>query len=105
MLRQLSDLIMHFNLFNVSCYLMVMVNRIIYGLRRKKTGRRGLASNKGSGQPAHPLSLISAFVIRLLKSIISRLATFGISIFFLVSITEQAGFSLILSETPKAGPR
>ena len=44
-----------------------MVNRIIYGLRRKKTGRRGLANNKGSGQPAHPRSLISVFVIRLLE--------------------------------------
>ena len=82
-----------------------MVNRIIYGLRRKKTGRRGLGNNKGSGQPAHPLSLFSAFVIRLLESIISRLATFGISIFYLVSVTEQTGFNLILSETPKAGRR
>ena len=36
-------------------------------LRRKKTGRRGLANNNGSGQPAHPRSLISAFVIRLLE--------------------------------------
>ena len=84
---------------------MVIVNRIIYGLRRKKIGRQGLANNKGSGQPAHPRSLISAFVIRLLKSIISRLATFGISIFYLVSVTEQAGFNLNLSETPKAGRR
>ena len=84
---------------------MVMVTRIIYGLRRKKTGRRELANNKGSGQPAHPLSLISAFVIRILESIISRLATFEISMFYLVSITEQAGFNLILSETPKAGRR
>ena len=49
---------------------MVIVNRITYRLRRKKTGRRGLANNKGSGQPAHPRILISAFVIRLLKSII-----------------------------------
>ena len=84
---------------------MVIVNRIIYGIPCKKTCRRGLANNKGSGQPAHRRSLISAFVIRLLESIISRLATFGISIFYLVSVTEQAGFNLILSETPKAGCR
>ena len=71
----------------------------------KKTGRRGLANKKGSGQPAHPRSLTSAFVIRLLESIISRLATFGISIFYLVFVTEQVGFNLILSETPKAGRR
>ena len=83
-------------------FMCVMVNRIIYGLRRKKTGRRGLANNKGSGQPARPRSLTSVFVIRLLESITSRLATFGISIF---SVTEQAGFNLILSETPKAGRR
>ena len=49
----------------------------------------GFANIKGSGQPAHPRSLISAFVIRLLESIISRLATFEISIFKLASVTEQ----------------
>ena len=81
-----------------------MVNRIISGLRRKKTGRRGLANNKSPGQPAHPRILIRAFVIRL-ESIISRLATFGISICYLVSVTERAGFNLILSETRKAGRR
>ena len=39
------------------------------------------ANNKGAGQPAHPRSQISAFVICLLESIISRLATSEISIF------------------------
>ena len=34
-------------------------------------------------RPAHPCSLISAFFIRLLESIISRLATREISIFYL----------------------
>ena len=48
-------------------------------------------------------SLISTFVIRLLESIISRLATSKISIFLLVSVAEQAGFNLTLSETPKTG--
>ena len=38
-------------------------------------------NNKGVDQPAHPHSLISAFVIRLLKSVISKLATRDISIF------------------------
>ena len=41
----------------------------------------GLANNKGVDQPAHPPSLISAFVIRLLESIISKPATSEISIF------------------------
>ena len=49
--------------------------------RREKTYLRGFANNTGADQPAHPCSLISAFVIRFLESIISRLATSGISIF------------------------
>ena len=39
------------------------------------------ANNKGADQPVHPLSLISTFVIRLLESIISKLATSEISLF------------------------
>ena len=51
------------------------------------------ANNKGAGQPAHPRSLISAFVVRCLDSIdsiaeISRLAA-------------QAGLCLARSETPE----
>ena len=38
-----------------------------------------------------------------LESIISRLATSEISIFLLVSVTEETGLSLALSETPKTG--
>ena len=41
----------------------------------------GVCENTGADQPAHPRRLISAFVIRLLRSIISRLATSEISIF------------------------
>ena len=40
-----------------------------YGQRREKTCLRGFANNKGVDQPAHPRSLISAFVICFLKSI------------------------------------
>ena len=46
-----------------------------YGPRLEKTCLRRFANNTGADQPAHPHSLISAFVIRLLKSIIARLAT------------------------------
>ena len=56
-----------------------------------------LAKNKGADQPAHPRSLISVLVIRLLKSIISKLATSKISIFWVVSVTEQVGLCLTLS--------
>ena len=52
-------------------------------------------------QPAHPLSLISAFDIRFMESIISKLATCGI--FLLVSVAEEACLSLAMSETPKTG--
>ena len=52
-----------------------------FGPRREKTCLRGFANNKGADQPAHPRSLISAIVIRLLESIISKLATSEISIF------------------------
>ena len=56
-------------------------NVTISGPRREKTCLRWFANNKGADQPAHPRSPISAFVIRLLKSTISRLATSEISIF------------------------
>ena len=54
---------------------------ILYGPRREKTFLRRFENNKGADQPAHLRSLISAFVIRLLESIISRFATNEISIF------------------------
>ena len=71
----------------------------IYGPRREKPCLWGAANNKGADQPAHPRRLISTFNIRFLKTIISRLATSKIAIFLLVSVAEQAGLSLALSET------
>ena len=44
-------------------------------LRARKPDFGGLGNNKGADQPAHLRSLISAFVILLLESIISKLAT------------------------------
>ena len=38
----------------------------IIGLRREKTYLRWFGTNKGTDHPAHPCSLIRAFVIRLL---------------------------------------
>ena len=37
----------------------------------------------------------------ILESIISKLATIGILIFYLVSVAEQAGLSMTFWETPK----
>ena len=52
---------------------------------------------------ALPRSLIIAFVIHLLESIISKPATSEISLFRLVSVAVETGFSIALSETPKTG--
>ena len=52
-----------------------------YGPGRKKTCLWGFANNKGADQPVHLHSLISAFDIRFLESIICKLATGEISIF------------------------
>ena len=49
----------------------------------------GCVKNKGTGQPAHLPSLISAFVIRLLKSMISKHDTSEFFLFWLVSVAEQ----------------
>ena len=60
-------------------------------------------NNKGADQPAHLRSLISTFVTRVLESNISKLATDETSIFYLVSVAEETGLSLALSETTKTG--
>ena len=54
---------------------------ILNGPRREKTCLRGFENNTGADQLAHPRSLISTFIIRLLESIIFRLATSEILIF------------------------
>ena len=51
-------------------------------------------NNKGADPPAHPRSLISAFVNRFLESIISKLALSNMSLFYLVSVAEETGLSL-----------
>ena len=61
--------------------LFLLQSLVTYGPLREKTCLQGVANNTGADQPAHPRSLISAFVIRFLESIISELATSKISIF------------------------
>ena len=61
------------------------------------------ANNKGADQTAHPRSLISAFVVRCLDSIIPLLAIAEVSRLWLVSVAEQAALSLTREETPKTG--
>ena len=62
-----------------------------------------VANNTGADQPAHLRSLISGFVIHFLKSIICKLATGEISNFYLVSVAEEIGLKLTLSETQMTG--
>ena len=59
------------------------------------------ANNKCGDQPAHPRSLISAFVVRCLDSIIPLVSISEISSSYLVSVAKQAGLSLPWSETPE----
>ena len=48
---------------------------VLFGPRREKTCLREFPNNTGADQLAPPRSLISAFVIRFLESIICKLAT------------------------------
>ena len=59
------------------------------------------ANNKGADQPAHPRSLISAFVVRCLDSITSLDSIAEISRLQLASVAAQAGLCLAWSETPE----
>ena len=62
----------------------------------------GSANNKCTDQLAHPRSLISAFAIHKMNSIVFKLAPSEISSFYLVSVAEKAGFGMV-SETLKTG--
>ena len=48
-----------------------LMSFFIYELGHEKMCLMSYANNKGADQPAHPRSLISAFVVRCLDSIIS----------------------------------
>ena len=64
---------------------------------------REFSNNTGADQPAHPRSLMSAFLIQFLESTICKLTTGEISIFQLVYVAEDTGLKLALSDTPKTG--
>ena len=60
-------------------------------------------NKKGADQPAHPRSLISAFVVRCLNSVIPLFAIAEMLRHLLVSSAEQTGLSLTWLKTPKTG--
>ena len=53
----------------------------LFGRGHAKMCLMAYANNKGAGQPAHPRSLISAFVVRCLDSVICILAISKVSRF------------------------
>ena len=61
------------------------------------------ANNRGADQPAHSRSLISAFVVRCLDSIIPLVSISEIASLYLASVAAQAGLSLTWLQTPKTG--
>ena len=81
----------------------VVCNAFIYEPGHEKMCLMSYANNKGADQPAHPRSLISAFVVRCLDSVIhvSLVSVTKISSLMLASVAEQAGLSLTWSETPE----
>ena len=64
-----------------------------------------ICEQKGANQPAHPLSLISAFIICCFDSIIPLVSISEISGIYLDSEDEQAGLSLTWPQAPKTGFR
>ena len=58
-------------------------------------------NNKGADQPAHPRSLISAFVVRYLDNIIPLVSISEISSLYLASVAAQDGLCLTWSQTPE----
>ena len=61
------------------------------------------ANNKGADQPAHPRSLISAFVVRCLDSILPLVSIYEIASLYIASVATKAGLCLTWSQTPKTG--
>ena len=59
------------------------------------------ANNKGADQTAHLRSLISAFVVCCLYSVMSLVSVIKISSLMVASIAEQASLSLTWSEIPE----
>ena len=57
------------NSFHYLCQEETVKNLFVNGPRHAKTCLMPYANNKGAGQPAHPRSLISTFVVRCLDSI------------------------------------
>ena len=78
-----------------------MLNTCTFESGHEKTCLTSYANNKGADQPARPRSLISAFVVRCLDSVMSLVSVTKFSSLMLASVAEQASLSLTWSETPE----
>ena len=74
---------------------------VLIEMSYEKTCLMSYANNIDTDQPAHPRSLISAFVVRCLDSVMSLVSVIKISSLVVASVDEQASLSLTLSETPE----
>ena len=83
----------------ISTVVLISLQRLKIWALTRETCLRGFANNTGADQPAHRRSLISAFVTPFVESIICKLATGEISIFWLVPVAKETGLKLALSET------
>ena len=73
------------------------------GLEAIKPVFRGLRTTQAQSSLRIRAVWSATLLFRVLESAISKLATSEISFFYLVSVAEQAGLNLTLSETPKTG--
>ena len=64
-----------------------------------------ICEQQNADQPAHQRSLISAFVVRCLDSIIPLVSISKISSLYLASLAVQDGLCLTWSQTPKTFSR
>ena len=78
-----------------------LLDTSLFELGDEKMCLMSYANNKGADQPAHPHSLISAFIVHCLDSVISLVSVIKISNLKLASVAEQAGLSVTWSETPE----
>ena len=103
-----------FSKFSTACYVVIrawacwkncdqvgIIFRETYEPGHEKICLMPYANNKCADQPAHPRSLINAFVVRCLDSVMSLVSVIKISSLLLSSVAEQASLSLTWSETPE----
>ena len=77
------------------------MKRLLFEPSHEKMCLMSYANNKGTDQPAHPRSLISAFVVRCQDRMIPLVHISEISRFRLVCVAEQVSLCLAWSETPE----